>query len=162
MLVLCVLAGADLASAGSSTGYDLSYPQCGAAFPAPGAVSIVGVNGGKPFGVNPCLGTGSSASELQWAGANAMLYANTADPGPALSSHWPNGQTSPRYCDATNDNTADCAYDYGWNAAADSYADAVNAYISLGWAAPGATRTPQANQWWLDVESANSWTSGPA
>src|SRR5439155_10519108 len=44
-------------------------------------------------------------------------------------------------------------------AAADSYQDAVNAYVALGWAAAGANRTPVANSWWLDVETANSWTS---
>lgn len=162
LLSLCLIGGGGLAFGASSTGYDISYPQCNAGFPSPGTFGIVGVNGGKPFGANPCLGTGSGSSELQWAGMNAGLYANTADPGPALSTHWPNGQTSPRYCDPANNSTADCAYDYGWNAAADSYADAVNAYVSLGWAATGATRTPVANQWWLDVESANSWMTNTA
>jgi hypothetical protein len=85
------------------------------------------------------------------------LYANTGNPGPELSSRWPIGQSSPRVCSAQNPDSADCAYDYGWNAAADSYAAAVRAYVSLGWAAPGATRTPVANDWWLDVETANSW-----
>lgn len=164
LTLACVAAGASAggATAGAVTGYDVSYPQCNTALPTPGAFSIVGVNSGKPFGANPCLGAGTSPSELKWAGMNAILYANTADPGPALSTHWPNGQSSPKICDATNNSTTDCAYDYGWNAAADSYADAVNAYVSLGWAAPGATRTPVANQWWLDVESANSWLSNTA
>ena len=79
----------------------------------------------------------------------------------ALSSHWPTGQTSPKECNTTSNpgsDTAQCHYDYGWNAAADSYQDAVSAYISLGWAPSGAARTPVANQWWLDVETANSWT----
>jgi hypothetical protein len=53
--------------------------------------------------------------------------------------------------------TADCAYDYGWNAAADSYRTATSAYVSLGLASPGATRTPSPNVWWLDVEIINSW-----
>jgi hypothetical protein len=53
-----------------------------------------------------------------------------------------------------------CSYDYGWNAAADSYEDAVDAYISLGKLPPGATQTPQPNEWWLDVETANSWERG--
>ena len=150
------------AAASSSVGFDISYPQCGGAFPSGGAFGIVGVNGGLPFSANPCLGLGANPSELQWAGMNASLYANTADPGPALSSHWPNGQTTPKQCNtATNPgaDTAECHYDYGWNAAQDSYQDAVNAYVSLGWAAAGAARTPVANNWWLDVETANSWTS---
>ena len=43
----------------------------------------MGVNGGRVYIVNPCLGTGDGASELSWAGMNAGLYANTGDPGPA-------------------------------------------------------------------------------
>ena len=126
---------------------------------------IVGVNDGIVFSPNPCLGAGSSASELQWAGQDAILYANTGNPGPALSHHWPNGQTTPKQCNTTpnpGSDTTNCAYDYGWNAAADSYQDAVDAYISLGWAPVGSTRTPVANQWWLDVETANSWESNLA
>jgi hypothetical protein len=153
------------ADAAGSVGYDISYPQCNAAFPTGGAFGIVGVNDGLPYSANPCLGPGDGASQLGWAGMNAGFYANTADPGPALSSHWPNGQTTPKQCNTGSNpgsNTAECHYDYGWNAAADSYRDAVNAYVSLGWAPAGATRTPVANQWWLDVESANSWTSTAA
>ena len=96
-----------------SRGYDISYPQCGGAFPSNPAFGIVGVNGGKVFSVNPCL-----ASQIAWAGgATGQLYANTGNPGPALSSFWPSGQTSPRSCDPANLDTADCAYDYGFNAA---------------------------------------------
>jgi hypothetical protein len=126
-----VVAFVPAAQAAGTVGYDISHPQCNAAFPTGAAFGIVGVNGGLPYSANPCLGAGDGPSELAWAGMNAGLYANTADPGPALSSHWPNG-------------------------------DAVNAYVSLGWAQAGATQTPVANQWWLDVESANSWTSTPS
>jgi DNA-binding beta-propeller fold protein YncE len=148
-----------VALAPPGTAYDVSYPQCNGSFPATPAFGIVGVNDGLPYSPNPCVGTGDGPSELQWAGKNAEFYANTANPGPTLSTHWPNGQTSPEYCDPNSNNTAQCAYDYGWNAAADSYGDAVAAYVSLGWAQTGATRTPVANAWWLDVETANSWTS---
>ena len=143
-------------------GYDISYPQCNGPFPTNAAFAIVGVNGGRPYSANPCLGNGDGPSELAWAGIEAGLYANTADPGPVLSSHWPNGQSSPKECNTATHpgaDSAECAYDYGWNAAADSYQDAVNAFSSLGWAPPAATRTPVANQWWLDVETANSWRS---
>jgi hypothetical protein len=167
--VVALLAASSIPAAAAATdanvGYDISYPQCNGSFPSGGAFGVVGVNGGKPYSANPCLGTGDGPSELSWAGMNAQLYANTADPGPALSSHWPNGQTSPKPCNtATNpgSDTPECHYDYGWNAAADSYQDAVSAYVSLGWAASGATRTPVANQWWLDVETANSWTATPS
>ncbi|MBA3688649.1 MAG: hypothetical protein H0W81_07460 [Chloroflexi bacterium] len=148
-------------SGGSSTGYDISYPQCGGPFPTNVAFGIVGVNKGIVFSPNPCLGTGNGPSELAWAGGvKAQLYANTGNPGPNLSTHWPNGQTSPRQCNTTASpgaDTVNCAYDYGWNAAADSYQTAVRAYISLGLAPAGATSTPQANAWWLDVETGNSW-----
>ncbi len=121
------------------------------------AFGIVGVNGGRVYRPNPCLGAGEEPSQLAWAGRDAQLYANTGNPGPELSSYWPVGQTAPRTCEASDPDTHDCAYDYGWNAASDSYRTAVDAYISLGWADPDATRTPVANQWWLDVETANSW-----
>src|SRR4051794_29263044 len=105
----------------SPSTYDVSYPQCGKALPAPVDGGIVGVNGGVVFSANPCL-----ATEYAWAaGATTYapaFYANTANPGPAYSSHWPAGQSLPRTCDGTN--SVDCSYDYGWNAAKDSFADA--------------------------------------
>jgi hypothetical protein len=149
----------------SPTGYDISYPQCGGAFPSNVSFAIVGVNKGIVYSANPCLGNGDGASELAWAEsheATPILYANTGDPGPTLSSHWPNDQTSPQYCDPLQPDSGACSYDYGWNAAADSYQDAVKAYVSLGQLAAGATQTPQPNEWWLDVESANSWEANTA
>ncbi len=129
-------------------GYDISYPQCGGAYPSDPAFGIVGVNGGKVFSVNPCL-----ASQITWGGGTATeLYVNTGNPGPELSSFWPRGQSSPRYCDPVNADTADCAFDYGWNAAEHSYATALAAYQSLG-----LTASPSATVWWLDVETSNSW-----
>ena len=134
-------------------GYDISYPQCGAAYPTNPAFGIVGVNGGRVFSVNPCL-----ATQITWGGGAATeLYANTGNPGPALSSFWPNGQTTPRVCDAANPDTADCAYDYGWNAAKHSFDTAVAAYAQLGLAG-----SPAATAWWLDVETSNSWRTNTA
>lgn len=134
-------------------GYDISFPQCGGPFPRDAAFAIVGVNGGRAFTANPCL-----ASELEWAGPDAQLYLNTGNPGPELSkAPWPAGQLVPRYCDPDQLDSVDCAYDYGWNAAADAYQRAVDAYVSLGWAPPGSETTPVANWWWLDVETGNSW-----
>jgi hypothetical protein len=136
----------------SPTGYDISYPQCGSSYPSNVLFGIVGVNDGIVYSPNPCL-----ASELSWAWApddgNLLLYANTADPGPSLSSHWPDGQTSPQPCntaDNSGPDTPQCSYDYGWNAAADSYQDALDAYSAIG-------QPPTSQQWWLDVETANSW-----
>lgn len=156
------LDGGTTAPSPEPTGYDISYPQCGDPFPTNVAFGIVGVNHGIVYSPNPCLGAGDGPSELAWAGPNAELYANTANPGPELSSYWPIGQTDPRVCSADDPDSADCAYVYGWNAAADSYAAAVQAYISLGWAEPDATRTPIANAWWFDVETANSWRDDPS
>jgi hypothetical protein len=131
-------------------GYDISYPQCGAPYPANPAFGIVGINGGRVFSVNWCV-----VSEIAWGGrAAAELYVNTGNPGPAVSSFWPAGQTSPRVCDASNPDTANCAYDYGWNAGAYSWNKAVEAYASLGIAT-----SPAATAWWLDVETSNSWRS---
>jgi hypothetical protein len=145
--------------------FDISYPQCGSQFPADAKFGIVGVNKGLVFSANPCLGAGSGPDELTWAGGvTAQLYANTGNPGPTLSTKWPGNQSSPRQCDtpaAPGSDTADCAYDYGWNAAADSYRTAVAAYVSLGLAPAGATSTPSPNKWWLDVETENSWRSDP-
>jgi len=141
--------------------FDISYPQCGSSFPANAEFGIVGVNNGIVFSANPCLSTGDGPPELAWAGGvRAQFYANTGNPGPDLSTRWPSNQTSPRQCNTSavpGSDTADCAYDYGWNAAADSYRTAVSAYVSLGLAPAGATSTPSPNVWWLDVEIINSW-----
>lgn len=126
------------------TTYDVSYPQCGGALPADIDGGIVGVNGGRVYSANPCL-----ATEWAWAVKATpyapALYANTANPGPAYSSYWPKaGTTYPRSCDASN--SVDCSYDYGWNAAKDSFADAQSVIGSAG-----------GYVWWLDVETGNSW-----
>jgi hypothetical protein len=84
VLVATLIVGTPLAVAAPTTrGYDISWPQCGNAYPANPAFGIVGVNRGIVFSANPCL-----SSEIQWGGGTkAQLYANTANPGPALSSH---------------------------------------------------------------------------
>ena len=82
------------AVASSGTGYDISCPQCNGTFPANPGFGIVGVTDGLPFSPNPCLGTGSGPSELQWAGMSAGLYANTADPGPKTANSWTSNPSS--------------------------------------------------------------------
>lgn len=159
LLALVPAAGVDASTTSGSAawpaatttpGYDISWPQCGGPYPVSPAFGIVGVNKGIVFSPNPCL-----ASEVTWAGGtSAALYANTGNPGPALSTHWPTGQTSPQVCSAATPDTAACAYDYGYNAATDSYADAVSAFTALG-----LTGTPAGTGWWLDVETSNSWRS---
>src|ERR1700674_3537920 len=54
-----------------STGYDISFPQCGGAYPA-GSFGVVGVTGGYPFvHYNPCLADEYARSP------HAALYINT-------------------------------------------------------------------------------------
>jgi len=60
-----------MAYTSGSTGYDISYPQCGGRYPT-GAFGIIGVNGGYPFVYyNPCL-----ANEYNHT-PNPALYINT-------------------------------------------------------------------------------------
>ena len=125
------------------TTYDVSYPQCGRALPTNITGGIVGVNNGIVLSGNPCV-----ASEYTWASSGSTyapaFYANTGNPGPAYSSHWPSGQTLPQVCDGTNSSA--CAYDYGWNYGLDAF----NRASAVTSTASGAT-------WWLDVETGNSW-----
>jgi hypothetical protein len=146
-------------------GIDVSWPQCGAALPAEFGFAIVGVNAGRVYAPNPCLGASATESQLAWAGPDAHLYLNTANPGPGISGYWPHGQRSSRDCNTAarpGADTADCAYLYGWNAAADSYRIALDAFVSLGWADPDVERVPGERTWWLDVETANSWRGDPS
>jgi hypothetical protein len=138
----------------AAAGYDVSYPQCGWALPTKPAFGVVGVDGGRVLKANPCL-----ATLIGWARTATdpapAYYVNTGNPGPRVSSYWPNNQQTPQVCAASypaNDSTA-CAYDYGWNNARDSFARAGTAAGSAGAPDP-ATAT-----WWLDVETGNSWES---
>lgn len=134
-----------------ATGQDVSYPQCADhSVPSAGVFAIVGVNGGLSFRPNPCL-----ADQLSRAGQGVALYANTGNPGPRASTHWPSGARTPRACPPSpNDDTAACAFDYGWYAAMDSFATASKAFSANGWG-----DSPARHDWWLDVETANSWRS---
>ena len=134
----------------SPTGYDVSYPQCSSTLPKSPTFGIVGVNGGRAYATNSCL-----ASEYAWATTSTStaypkvgFYANTGNPGPVLSTHWPTGQTTPAVCDGTW--SEGCSYDYGWNAAADSFARAT---------AVAGVDGARAAYWWLDVETGNSWAT---
>ena len=48
-------APAPKAIARGTIGYDISWPQCGKAYPAGSAFGVVGVTDGKPYFGNPCL-----------------------------------------------------------------------------------------------------------
>jgi hypothetical protein len=144
-LLPAAAAHAEAAPAGS-TGNDVSYPQCGKALPTSGSFGVVGVTNGVAYSANPCL-----AEQWAWASAKQYapaLYTNPANPAPSSSRYWPtSGSRDPALCkDATSTTDPGCAYDYGWHAAADALATARAA-------APNAASV----QWWLDVETANTY-----
>ena len=138
--------------ASASTGYDISFPQCGHNLTYSAGFVIVGVNNGHPLSTNPCL-----ASQLTYAQSTGAtvpsFYMNTSSPGPAYTSGWPTSQQSPDVCSGAN--SVACSYDYGWNSAQSSLSNAVNAETSNG--APSPAATVQAAHWWLDVETGNQW-----
>ena len=144
-------------SAPRAIGIDASWPQCNDELPASFDFAIVGVNRGRTFSENDCL-----AAQLAWAGRDADLYLNTANPGPDHSRYWPVGQSGPVDCDPADDDSHQCAYLYGWNAAADGYERVLAAHVALGWADADADEVTSHGTWWLDVETANSWRRDPS
>lgn len=153
VLATCLFAVAALAgSAGAAapvpgqTGHDVSSPQCGGALPTTGSFGIVGVNAGRAYTANSCLG-----AELSWAGglsSSPSLYTNPANPAPTSSYYWPaTGSSDPVLClDSTSTTDPGCAYDYGWHAAANALATAT-----------AATTAAASLTWWLDVETGNTY-----
>ncbi len=118
-----------------TTGYDISWPQCGGPYPAPPhEVTIVGVNRGTTYTKNPCL-----ASEVAWAGPSLTLYVN-AD---GLPNDPTSGLTGPAGTCAASDLSCR-SYNWGRNAATFD----VTYTRSLG---------IDASMWWLDVEIGKPW-----
>lgn len=124
-----------------TAGYDVSYPQCGAAAPT-GAFGIIGVNGGRPFSNNGCLAAEYSAAPKSPA---ASLYINTGYSGAyrkditsgcATQSKSIAGSSSQRQAWAVGCSEAESSMTYAAQSGAASVA-----------------------MWWLDVETANSWSS---
>jgi len=137
-------APAPRAIAHGAIGHDISWPQCGRAYPTGSAFGIVGVTDGKPYFGNACL-----ASEYQWAASTpggAGFYMNTANPGVASTAvNWYQQKSPNASCAPGNE--AACAYNYGYNGAANAVA---YAQAQTGHAA--------STTWWLDVETDNSWS----
>ena len=85
-------------AAGTPTGNDVSYPQCGKALPSGQAFGVVAVNAGVANTTNPCL-----SAEIIWAQASSgatsqprvSLYANTANPGNHGVTDWPATNNNP-------------------------------------------------------------------
>jgi len=124
----------------TGTGYDISYPQCnGNSLQSPlptGNFGIVGVNHGRPFTTNPCFGPAYMYATAPGAPAPS-LYINLAYSGAYRRDITPgcNGQTQSQ------------AWKIGCS-------EADTSFKSIG------QRTVFV--WWLDVETANSWSTNNA
>ena len=122
-----------------TTGYDISWPQCGGRYPdPPHVVTIVGVNRGHMFSGNPCF-----ASEAAWAGPGITLYVNVG----GLPLDDVSGLTGVRTCAVLD--IACRSYNWGRAAAADDLARV---------AAVGV----RSSMWWLDVELDPRWRADHA
>lgn len=123
----------------SETGIDISWPNCKAinyVTQIQPAFGIVGVTGGLDFTPNNCISAEASLFK-----ANPSLYVNTGYPGKAYALAF---QNYPNRC-SIKDNAC-LAYNFGYNAG--KYA--TNYALTSG---------VVANNWWLDVEIINSWTT---
>ena len=120
-----------------TTGYDISWPQCGGAYPPPPHdITIVGVNRGRMYTKNPCL-----ASEAAWAGPSLTLYVNVD----GLPNDTTSGLTGPRGTCAVTDLSCR-SYNYGRNAA--TFDLTYTSGLGIG-----------SSMWWLDVEIGKPWRS---
>ena len=127
-------------------GYDYSYVQCGSAAPA-AAFGVVGVNAGYPFTYyNTCLGAEYAAAART---GNAALYINTGyDPSYTAI----DGRHTTQAC--ANSSLAVS----GTQAQQAAWAVGCSeAQQDLAYASCQSAASPTA--WWLDVETANSWSS---
>jgi hypothetical protein len=127
-------------------GYDYSYVQCGVAAPA-ASFGVIGVNAGYPFTYyNSCLGAEFAAA----AGTgNAALYINTGyDPSyTAIDGRHTTQACADRSVAISPTPTQQGAWAVGCS----------EAQQDVSYAASQSATAPTA--WWLDVETANSWSS---
>jgi len=124
-----------------STGYDVSYPQCGGGTPG-GAFGIIGVNGGRPFSANSCLATEYAAAPQSPA---ASLYINS-------------GYSGAYRRNITSNCSASSASVSGTSAQKQAWAIGCSeAATSIDYA--GRQGAANVAAWWLDVETGNSWSS---
>src|SRR4030088_2004250 len=126
-----------------STGYDISYPQCGAAYPA-GPFGIVGVNAGYPFvHYNPCL------ADQYRRTTNAALYINTGyDP---IYTQVDGKHTTPICIAQSVTIQGNPAQRAAWAVGCSEASRSIAYADSQGATSPSS--------WWLDVETENSWSS---
>jgi hypothetical protein len=158
LVVTAEMATAHARPTSGPTGNDISWPQCGRAYPSGQAFAIVGLNGGKANNFNPCF-----VSQWTWAQTSrggtgqprAQIYLNTGNPGDVLARYnvttWPTTSVAADpygACSGTWTDDLPCSWEYGYDRAqADlSYFNSV-------------TNTAPAGGWWLDIETSNSWTA---
>jgi hypothetical protein len=129
-----------------AAGYDYSYPQCGVAAPR-ATFGIVGANAGYPFTYyNSCLGAEYAAAA---ATGNAAVYINTGyDPTYTAVDGRHTTQGCANRSGAVSGTSAQQA---AW-AVGCSEAERDTTYASSQ-----SVGAPTA--WWLDVETANSWST---
>ena len=136
LMGLGAAATAGLAASGytqGTYGYDVSWPQCGAQLPADPGFAIVGVTGGKSLGGNPCL-----REQGAWAATGDQpmsLYINT------------NGAPK-RYTNAACERRDASCLNFEYGRAAAKWAVAYAQANGVG----------SVDRYWLDVETANSWS----
>jgi hypothetical protein len=126
-----------LSTSNPNTGTDVSWPNCDVS-PPNSSWGIVGVTGGLDFTKNQCV-----YKESTWFG-HYGLYMNTGYPGVNYALKY---ASNPITCKISNNLCL--AYNFGYNSA--KYA---LDYASL--------QDVHSNQWWLDVETVNSWSSNLA
>jgi len=127
-------------------------------------------------------------SELYWAVAKSSgttgqpkgsVYVNTSDPGNIYNgtpiADWPvSGSTPYGSCAPTTvttnsgtftvgENSASCAWQYGYDRASQDASWLTSAASVINGQSPpvAVPSSPSGYPWWLDVETANSWLSGP-
>lgn len=163
----------------SSTGIDVSYPQCpGTSLPQGEAFAIVSVNGGLANDYNSCL-KAEFAYAQQSTGttkqAPAQLYLNTGDPGNGVAD-WPSpsqpgafgsGPTPDGTCGYANTstnsgpgaNSTACAYQYGYDMVAGNNDTTKSVAGDLSDFHTVTGGNLYSYPVWLDVETGNSWQS---
>lgn len=118
-------------------GQDISWPQCGNDVPLPGdTFTVVGVNNGEPFTMNPCF-----AGQFR-----AMTGSRAAAPSVYINLQY--GETTDGFSNCSADDHGCQAYDYGYTAA-------LYAYTQANYRTGGASL--HTGTWWLDVETMNDW-----
>src|SRR5690348_14446576 len=145
MLVATQIGASAAVNPYSGAGYDFSYVQCGVSAPS-AQFGIVGVNAGYPFTYyNNCLTAEYNAAPA----GHASVYVNTGyDPSYTAI----DGRHTEQDCaSASGQVNGTAAQQAAWAVGCSEAERDVGYATSQGAVAPAA--------WWLDVETANSWST---